>query len=86
MIQKVLTVVHEEGVDMRSAVAIVQLAGMFDSGIWIEQPNKRVNAKSIMGIISLTLRKGDSFTVVASGTDEKQALAKIVEYIENPKE
>jgi catabolite repression HPr-like protein len=80
--RKRLTISSDEGLQSQAAALLVQVAGRFESGVWIEQGNKRVNAKSIMGVLSLRLRKGDSFTIVASGADEETAVAAITRLIE----
>ncbi len=51
------------------------------SNIWIEQGSKRVNAKSIMGVLSLRLKQGDSFFIVANGDDEHKAIDAIARLI-----
>jgi catabolite repression HPr-like protein len=82
MSQKKLTISSDEGLQARSASLLVQVAGRFASSIWIEQGNKRVNAKSIMGVLSLRLRKGDAFIIAASGEDEEKAVAALTRLIE----
>lgn len=82
MSQKRLTVRNDEGLQSRSAALLVQVASKFTSNLWIEQGSKRVNAKSIMGVLSLKLRKGDSFIIAATGTDEQNAVDAITRLIE----
>ncbi len=82
MLSKELTIKNEEGLQSRPAALLVQVAGKFMSNIWIEQGSKRVNAKSIMGVLSLRLRKGDSFFIVTNGDDEQKAVDSIVRLIE----
>jgi phosphotransferase system HPr (HPr) family protein len=82
MLSKELTIKNEEGLQSRPAALLVQVAGKYLSNIWIEQGSKRVNAKSIMGVLSLRLRKGDSFFIVANGDDEKKAVEAISHLIE----
>lgn len=82
MISKELTIKSEEGLQSRPAALLVQVAGKFQSTIWIEQGSKRVNAKSIMGVLSLRLKKGDSFFVVAKGDDENDAIETIARLID----
>lgn len=77
MTSKELTIKSEEGLQSRPAALLVQVAGKYRSSIWIEQGSKRVNAKSIMGVLSLRLKKGDSFFVVAKGDDEKEAVESV---------
>lgn len=82
MIRKSLTINSSEGLQSRPAALLVQVAGRFTSTIWIEQGSKRVNAKSIMGVLSLRLKQGDVFQIVARGDDEKQAVAMLTRLIE----
>ena len=82
MIRKKLTIHGDEGLQARPAELLAQVAGRFASDIWIEHDNKRVNAKSIMGVLSLRLRRGDSFLLAVNGCDEQdaaQAVTKLVE-------
>ena len=60
---------------------LVQVASQFDSSIYIEAENKKVNAKSIMGMMSLGLLEGEEVTVVADGADETEAMEKIEKYL-----
>lgn len=82
MNRKKLTIRNDEGLQSHSAELLVHVAGRFASDIWIEHANKRVNAKSIMGVLSLHLRKGDSFLMEAAGIDEEQALEAVTKLIE----
>jgi len=82
MIQRRLRINADDGLQSRAAALLVQVAGKFSSSVWLEQGNKRVNAKSIMGILSLRLKRGDSLLLVASGEDEEAAAKAITELIE----
>ena len=82
MSQKRLTISNDEGLQSRSAALLVQVASKFTANLWIEHGSKRVNAKSIMGVLSLKLRKGDSFIISATGSDEEDAVAAITRLIE----
>jgi catabolite repression HPr-like protein len=82
MNQKKLTIRNDEGLQARSAELLVHVAGRFNSDIWLERGNKRVNAKSIMGVLSLRLRTGDSFIAEANGIDADKAIAAIARLIE----
>ncbi len=77
MLSKELTIKSEEGLQSRPAALMVQVAGKYMSNIWIEQGSKRVNAKSIMGVLSLRLKQGDTFFIVANGDDEDKAIESI---------
>ena len=82
MLSKELTIKNEEGLQARPAALLVQVAGKFMSNIWIEQGSKRVNAKSIMGVLSLRLKQGDVFFIVANGDDEQKAIDAISRLID----
>lgn len=82
MIHKRLSISSEEGLQSRAAALLVQVAGKYSSSVLLEQGNKRVNAKSIMGVLSLHLKKGDSFLLAVSGDDEEEAMAAIGRLIE----
>jgi phosphotransferase system HPr (HPr) family protein len=82
MSHKKLTIRNDEGLQSKAAALLVQVAGRFSSNVWIEQADKRINAKSIMGVLSLKLRKGDVFTIVAIGSDEEEAVTTLTRLIE----
>ncbi len=82
MSHKKLTIRNDEGLQSKAAALLVQVAGRFSSNVWIEQGDKRINAKSIMGVLSLKLRKGDVFTIVAIGSDEEEAVTTLTHLIE----
>lgn len=75
MLHKVLTIQHEEGLRARNAAVFVQAASTFAAQMLIEKGNKKVNAKSIMGVLSLGVGKGDTIHLIVSGEDEQKALA-----------
>ena len=60
---------------------LVQVACQFDSDIMLESDNRRINAKSIMGMMTLGLNYGDSIVVSANGTDEEEAMKEIEKYL-----
>ena len=84
MIKKPVKIQLSEGLDARP-IALVQEASQYSSSVYIEVDQKQVNAKSIMGMMSLTLMPGEEITVVANGTDEKEAAAGIERFLVNVK-
>ena len=82
MIKKPVKIQLSEGLDARPIALLVQEASQYSSSVYIE---KQVNAKSIMGMMSLTLMPGEEITVVANGTDEKEAAAGIERFLVNVK-
>ena len=70
------------GLHLRAAGALVQLAGKFHSDIQLQHGKLTANAKSIMGVLSLAAAKGTTLTICADGIDAQQAVASLVELIE----
>ncbi len=81
MIEKTMKIQLENGLEARPVAVLVQKASMHDSTIYIHAEGKRVNAKSIMGMMSLGLNIGEEVTVVAEGDDEKNAIDSIEKYL-----
>lgn len=77
MIKQPVTIQAEEGICARVTAKAVQLANEFDSQVFIEVGTKKINAKSIMGMMSLQLSTGDDLLVVADGNDEENAVEKM---------
>ncbi|MBO5461486.1 MAG: HPr family phosphocarrier protein [Ruminococcus sp.] len=84
MIETTVVVKHEKGLDARPIALLVQEASQYTSRVYIEVQNKKINAKSIMGMMSLTLVAGDTVTVVTEGADEEKAAEGIKAYFMNP--
>lgn len=74
MVQKQFKVVAETGIHARPATMLVQAASKFDSEIHLEYKEKKVNLKSIMGVMSLGIGQGADITIFADGSDEEDAL------------
>ena len=81
MITKSMTVELKKGTGATPVAFLVQVASQFESSIYIEYDNKRINAKSIMGMMTVNLSEGKQFSVSAEGADEAEALDKIEEYL-----
>ncbi len=81
MKQSTVKVCNKDGLHARPAAVFVQLANKFNSEVWIEKDNKRVNAKSIMGVMSLGISADTEITVVAQGEDEDKAVKALVELV-----
>lgn len=71
----------ENGLEARPVALLVQAASQFDSSIYIESGNKKVNAKSIMGMMTLVLQAGEKVIVTADGKDEEEAATSIENYL-----
>lgn len=72
-IHKIVTIKSPEGLKARPAALFVAAASRFSSQILVEVGNKKINAKSIMGVLSLGVSEGDEVHIFASGPDEEQA-------------
>ncbi|MCD8096908.1 MAG: HPr family phosphocarrier protein [Lachnospiraceae bacterium] len=81
MIKKPITVQLASGLEARPAAVLVQVASQYDSKIYVETGDKKVNAKSIMGMMTLGLSTGSSVTVTADGDDEETAIENIEKYL-----
>lgn len=81
MIQKEMTVQLSGGMEARPIAVLVQVASQYDSTVYLQVGTRKVNAKSIMGMMSLGLDAGEKVTVIVDGTDEKEALADIEQYL-----
>ena len=81
MIRKPITVQLASGLEARPVAVLVQVASQYESKIYVETDNKKVNAKSIMGMMTLGLNKGESVVVSAEGTDEEAAIENIEKYL-----
>ena len=81
MIQEKMTINISTGLEARPVAVIVQVASQFDSSIYVEVGTKKVNAKSIMGMMTLGLDVGESVVVSADGADEEKAIAEIEKYL-----
>ncbi len=81
MIKKQITVQLANGLEARPVALLVQVASQYESKIYVETENKKVNAKSIMGMMTLGLNAGESVVVSAEGTDEQAAIENIEKYL-----
>lgn len=81
MIQKKMTINISTSLEARPVAVFVQVASQFDSSIYVEVGTKKVNAKSIMGMMTLGLDVGESVVVSADGADEEKAIAEIEKYL-----
>ncbi len=81
MIRKTVTVELSSGLEARPIAMLVQVASQYESKIYVETGSKRVNAKSIMGMMTLGLATGEELTITADGNDESQAISDIENYL-----
>lgn len=81
MIEKSIEIKMAEDLDARPIAMLVQIASRHESSIHIVAEGKKVNAKSIMGMMSMALNQGESVTVTAEGKDENRAVDDICDYL-----
>ncbi|MFB6468619.1 HPr family phosphocarrier protein [Cytobacillus sp. Hz8] len=82
MVEKQLEVKLRSGLQARPAALFVQEANRFSSEIFIEKDGKKVNAKSIMGLMSLAIHSGSVIQLIADGRDEEKAIEELANYIQ----
>ena len=81
MKKKSITIQLENGLEARPIAILVQTASQYESSIYIETGDKKVNAKSIMGMMSLGICNDEEISVEAEGSDEEAAASEIVAYM-----
>ena len=81
MISKDVTVKNQVGLHARPATFFIQKANEFKSSIWVEKDERKVNAKSLLGVLSLGITKGTEIKLIADGADESEAVNALVELI-----
>lgn len=81
MIKQDVEIINKLGLHARASTKLTQTASLFASEVWIERTGRRVNAKSIMGVMMLAAGKGSIVTLEADGKDEQQAIDALVELI-----
>ena len=77
MLEKSMKIQLKNGLEARPVAVLVQVASQFESTVYINSEDRKVNAKSIMGMMSLGLASGEEVTVVADGNDEDTAVVEI---------
>lgn len=75
MIKQEITIINKLGLHARASSKLTQTASQFSCDIWVEKSGRRVNAKSIMGVMMLAAAKGSTITIDADGVDENAAMA-----------
>ena len=83
MFSKDVQVTVPVGLHARPAMYFSQKAGQFHSNIWLEHAGRRLNGKSILGILSLGVSKGDVITIIAEGKDEETAVNKLIALVKS---
>jgi len=83
MVSKTIVVTNQVGLHARPATFFIQKSNEFKSSIWIEKEERRVNAKSLLGVLSLGITKGTEIEIIADGVDEEEAVAALEILIES---
>ncbi len=81
MFIKEITVQNQVGLHARPATFFIQKANEYKSTIWVSREERKVNAKSLLGVLSLGITKGTPITVIAEGVDEEEAVEGLIELI-----
>ena len=83
MYVKEVTVQNQVGLHARPATFFIQKANEFKSSIWVEKEERCVNAKSLLGVLSLGIVGGTSIKIIADGTDEQNAVDGLIRLVES---
>jgi phosphocarrier protein HPr len=83
MIEQEIEIINKLGLHARASAKLTQLAAKFKSDVWMTRNKRRVNAKSIMGVMMLAAGKGSKVILEAEGADEKECFDALVELINN---
>ena len=81
-VKKDVLVQNQVGLHARPATFFIQKANEFKSSIWVEKDERRVNAKSLLGVLSLGIVGGTSIDIIADGSDEQEAVDSLVALVE----
>ncbi len=81
MYSKEILVSNQVGLHARPATFFIQRANEFKSSIWVEKDERKVNAKSLLGVLSLGITKGVNITITAEGNDEEAAVNALIDLI-----
>ncbi|MBQ7376766.1 MAG: HPr family phosphocarrier protein [Clostridia bacterium] len=83
MITRNVTIQNSVGLHARPATFFIQKANAYASSVWIEKDDRRVNAKSLLGVLSMGIAKGMTVTLIADGADEQAAIDGLVALIDS---
>ena len=83
MLQQEVEIINKLGLHARASAKLTEVAGRFKSSVWVSRNGRRVNAKSIMGVMMLAAAQGATLVVETEGPDEQEALAAVTRLIAN---
>ena len=84
MMEKLIKLQLDGQLEARPIAMLVQVASQYDSTVYLETEGRKVNAKSIMGMMSLASSLGTEIRIITDGSDEEQAMAGMEAYLSNP--
>ncbi len=82
MVRKEVTITNNIGLHARPATFFIQKANSYKSSIWVEKDDRKVNAKSLLGVLSLGIAKGMTVTLIAEGQDESLAIDGLIALVQ----
>jgi len=83
MLQREVDIINKLGLHARASAKLTQVAGRFEADVWLSRNGRRVNAKSIMGVMMLAAAKGSTVLVETDGSDEADAMEAVTNLIAN---
>ena len=83
MVVKTVTITNQVGLHARPATFFIQKANEYRCSIWVEKDDRKVNAKSLLGVLSLGIVCGTSINIIADGADEQQAVDTLAELVDS---
>lgn len=83
MVTKEVVINNQVGLHARPATFFIQKANEYKCSIWVEKDERRVNAKSLLGVLSLGIVKGTSVNIIADGSDEEEAISTLMALVES---
>ena len=83
MLSKTIVVQNQVGLHARPATFFIQKSNEFKSSIWIEKEDRKVNAKSLLGVLSLGITKGTEIKIITDGVDEEEAINALEDLIDS---
>lgn len=83
MVSREVKIINSIGLHARPATFFIQKANCFNSNVWVEKDDRKVNAKSLLGVLSLGIAKGMSINIIAEGIDEDVALESLCALIDS---
>ena len=81
MVSKEVMINNQVGLHARPATFFIQKANEYKCSIWVEKEDRRVNAKSLLGVLSLGIVKGTAVNIIADGSEEEEAIAELMELV-----